>query len=200
MSNMLTRAEERTYRFIRLFYKENQFSPTVREIADDAGIKSKGVIYRYLLSLQSYGLIELVSGKHRNIVLIEPADDTRLVSVSLQGNIAAGQPIEAIVNCEKVEIPWLAHSQSYALRVQGDSMTEDGIFHGDIVICKQVEHADNGAVVVALVDGEAVTLKRVFFHQSRVELRPANSQYDSQWFDVDRVVIQGVLLGLIREY
>lgn len=200
MNAMLTRAEERTYRFIRLFFKENLFSPTVREIADDAGIKSKGVIYRYLLSLQSHGLIELVRGKHRNIVLIEPSAEARLVSVSLQGKIAAGQPIEAIVNCEKVEIPWLVHSQSYALRVQGDSMTEDGIFHGDIVVCKQVEHADNGAVVVALVDGEAVTLKRIFFHQSKVELRPANSQYESQWFDIDRVVIQGVLLGLIREY
>ena len=112
-------------------------------------------------------MIELVRGKHRNIVLIEPSAEARLVSVSLQGKIAAGQPIEAIVNCEKVQIPWLAHSQSYALRVQGDSMTEDGIFHGDIVVCKQVEHADNGAVVVALVDGEAVTLKRIFFFISQ---------------------------------
>ena len=126
-----------------------------------------------------------------------PAPET----IPLLGLIAAGQPIEAIENPEAVEAPasLLGRGERYALRVRGDSMIEDGIRDGDLIVVRRTAQAENGQTVVAIVDGEA-TLKRFYRVGARVELRPANAALRSTHWPAARVEIRGVLVGLLRRY
>ncbi|MEX2632313.1 MAG: transcriptional repressor LexA [Tistlia sp.] len=126
-----------------------------------------------------------------------------LNSLPLYGRIAAGTPIEALRNENSfVEVPptLLGRGKHYALEVEGDSMVEAGIHDGDTVIIEETDYAENGAIVVALVDGEEVTLKRLRRRQGAVALEPANVNYETRLFPPDRVTIQGRLIGLIRRY
>ncbi|MDL2172266.1 MULTISPECIES: transcriptional repressor LexA [Asaia] len=126
-----------------------------------------------------------------------------VVGVPLYGRIAAGLPIEAFRDQgEQIDIPaaQLTNGQHYALHVSGDSMIEAGILDGDIVIIRQAETAENGKIVVALVDSQEVTLKRLRQKGQSIALEPANSAYETQIFPQSRVRIQGVLIGLYRQY
>jgi repressor LexA len=121
--------------------------------------------------------------------------------VPLLGLIAAGRPIEAIENPEPVEVPesMLPRGESYALRVRGESMIEDGIQDGDLVLIRRADRAENGATVVAIVDGGA-TLKRFFRRGDEVELRPAHPALRPVCVPASRVEIRGILSGLLRRY
>ncbi len=122
----------------------------------------------------------------------------------LYGRIAAGTPIEALRdNSNFVDVPGAmlsARGEFYALEVEGDSMIEAGIFDGDTVVIKRTETADNGAIAVALVDGEEVTLKRIRRKGHSIALEPANAAYETRIFPPDRVQVQGILVGLMRRY
>ncbi|SMF69917.1 repressor LexA [Tistlia consotensis] len=124
-------------------------------------------------------------------------------SLPLYGRIAAGTPIEALRNEDRfVEVPptLIGRGKHYALEVEGDSMIDAGIHDGDTVIIEETDYAENGAIVVALVDGEEVTLKRLRRRQGAIALEPANVNYETRLFPPDRVTIQGRLVGLIRRY
>lgn len=126
-----------------------------------------------------------------------------VVGVPLYGRIAAGLPIEAFGDQgEHIDIPaaQLTNGQHYALHVSGDSMINAGILDGDIVVIRQAATAENGKIVVALVDGQEVTLKRLRQKGQSIALEPANPNYETQIFPRDRVNIQGVLIGLYRQY
>lgn len=126
-----------------------------------------------------------------------------VVGVPLYGRIAAGLPIEAFRDQgEQIDIPaaQLTNGQHYALHVSGDSMIEAGILDADIVIIRQAETAENGKIVVALVDNQEVTLKRLRQKGQSIALEPANPAYETQIFPQSRVRIQGVLIGLYRQY
>ncbi|RUT25948.1 repressor LexA [Asaia sp. W19] len=128
---------------------------------------------------------------------------TSVVGVPLFGRIAAGLPIEAFRDQgEQIDIPaaQLGNGRHYALHVSGDSMIEAGILDGDTVIIRQAETAENGQIVVALVDGQEVTLKRLRQKGKSIALEPANPAYETQIFPQNRVSIQGVLIGLYRQY
>lgn len=129
--------------------------------------------------------------------------DSSVVGVPLYGRIAAGLPIEAFRDQgEQIDIPaaQLTNGRHYALQVSGDSMIEAGILDGDTVIIRQSEAAENGQIVVALVDGQEVTLKRLRQKGNSIALEPANPAYETQIFPRNRVSIQGVLIGLYRRY
>lgn len=129
------------------------------------------------------------------------ADDG--VSLPLYGKIAAGTPIEALQDPSRfVDIPpsMLGGGEHYALEVEGDSMIEAGIFDGDTVIIEKCQSADNGTIVVALVDNEEATLKRLRRHGGSVALEPANAAYETRICGPDQVKVQGKLVGLIRQY
>jgi repressor LexA len=124
-------------------------------------------------------------------------------ALPLYGRIAAGTPIEALRNEDSfIEVPpaLIGRGKHYALEVEGDSMIDAGIHDGDTVIIEETDYAENGAIVVALVDGEEVTLKRLRRRQGAVALEPANVSYETRLFPPDRVTIQGRLVGLIRRY
>ena len=191
---MLTEKQHQTFRFIEQYIEEFGYAPTTAEIAMGISIKSRGVVYRYLQVLQSAGLISLIPGKRRNIVIQQKA------VLPLVGKIAAGLPIEAINNAEELDIlSMFIGDGRYALEVQGDSMIEEGIFDGDIVVCQESAAARDQQIVVALVDNENATLKRFKNNQDgTVTLFPANSSHSPQTYESHRVTIQGIFVGLLR--
>ncbi|MEQ8967206.1 MAG: transcriptional repressor LexA [Azospirillaceae bacterium] len=132
-----------------------------------------------------------------------PEDPGELVQLPLYGRIAAGTPIEALRDTSRsADVPstLVAGGEHYALEVEGDSMVEAGILDGDTVIIRRCETAENGAIVVALVDGHEATLKRLRKRGNTVALEPANAAYETRIFGPDRVQVQGRLVGLIRQY
>ena len=125
------------------------------------------------------------------------------VQLPLYGRIAAGTPIEALRdNSQFVDVPaeLLGRGDHYALEVEGDSMVDAGILDGDTVLIERGDTADNGAIIVALVDDQEATLKRLRRHGHSIALEPANKTYETRIFPAERVKIQGRLIGLIRRY
>ena len=132
-----------------------------------------------------------------------PPPPSQMVALPLYGRIAAGVPIEAmrdVGNTVEVSAAMLGSGEHYALEVAGDSMVEAGILDGDTVVIRRGEVAENGSIVVALVDESEVTLKRLYRRNNTVALEPANKSYETRIFGPDRVQVQGKLVGLLRSY
>ncbi len=196
VSLSLTRREMEVWQFIQQFIASHGFSPTLQEIADGMAIQSRGVVYRYLKSLATSKLIELEPNKRRNIRLVSQQSD----QVMIVGKIAAGQPIEAIEEQEPLDISHVFLGEGrYALKVVGDSMVEEGIFDGDIVVCEKAQRAEKGQIAVVLIDQSWATLKKVYWESTgQVLLVPANVNHEPQIYEASRVTIQGIFIGLLR--
>lgn len=131
------------------------------------------------------------------------SNDDGVVALALHGKIAAGTPIEALSDpSQSFEVPaaMIGNRDCYALEIEGDSMIDAGILDGDIVVVERCETAENGTIVVALVDGAEATLKRLRRHRDSIALEPANQAYETRIFGPDRVKLQGRLIGLVRRY
>lgn len=175
--------------------------PTLVDLCRSLGLRSRGSLHKHVQALVNAGLVCPMEGLHRGIRLTEePSGATR--RVPWLGHIAAGRPIEALSENEFLEIPAIlaARGDCYALKVRGDSMIEVGILDGDWVIIEHRSHARDGEIVVALVDGEEATLKRIRQGRDQVTLLPANSGMEALQYSPDRVRIQGVLVGQMRTY
>lgn len=196
---MLSERQQDTYRFIRDYIAEQGRAPLLSEIAMALGINSKGVAHRYVQALADAGLIRLLPGRHRGIELT--GNDDRPV-LPLLGRIAAGQPIEAIPGRDEINLAeFFMAPNRFVLKVQGDSMIEAGILDGDMVIVERREHADNGAIVVALIDDNEATLKRLRNNRDgSVTLIPENSALPPMIYPAERVRIQGIVVGQMRSY
>ncbi len=198
---MLTPAQQRTLDFIRQYYAREGFAPTLAEITLGLGISSKGSMHKQVQALAEAGAIHLTPGRKRGIELIDEVESQAL-TIPLLGRIAAGHPIEAIPDQENLNIAeFLLGPGRFALLVQGDSMIDAGILDGDTVIIRRQETADDGDIVVALIDDESATLKR--FHRrvgNKLELAPENKSLRPLVFEAHRVRIQGVLVGQLRTY
>ncbi len=198
---MLTMSQVKTYEFIKKFIKQHQHSPTAAEIAEGIGIQSRGVVHRYLKALVASNYIRLTPHRHRNIEL-NTALDRKESQIPLIGCIAAGHPIEAIGIEENIDIQsFFAGSQQFALRVKGNSMMDEGIMDGDLVICESSQTAHNGQIVVALIDNAEATLKRIRFNTEKntISLIPANAEFQTVDYPAERIQIQGIYRGLIRK-
>jgi len=203
---MLSRREQDTYDFICHYIAEHQQGPLLDEIANGLGIKSKGVVHRYVQTLAKAELIELVSGRHRGIQLPDPSSDQQhddnAPVLPLLGRIAAGLPIEAIPDHDELNLAdFFMGPGRFVLKVQGESMIEAGILPDDMVVIESCITARNGEIVVALVDQQEATLKRFRNNQDgTVTLIPENSNMQAMTFESHRVHIQGVLVGQMRSY
>lgn len=197
---MLTLGQHKTYQFIETYIEEHGYAPSMAEIALGIGISSRGVAHRYVKALEEKGYLMLDVGRKRNIRLLEPEAKKISYRLPLLGKIAAGQPIESVLDNETVDMTSLFLTPGhYVLRVQGDSMIDEGIFDGDLIICKHADRADDGQIVVALIDGESATLKKLGREKPGwVSLYPANANHQVQTYPSERVRIQGVYVGLLR--
>jgi repressor LexA len=197
---MLTGLEEKILQVITHHIAQNGHAPTLTEIGDALGISSKGTIHRYVQSLIKKGHLHR-DGRSWRSLRLTGENVRKLTILPLAGRIAAGKPIEAISDQNEINFSdLLLGPDRYALEVKGDSMIEAGIFDGDLVIIRHTETANNGDIVVALIDGEEATLKRLRKHGARVELMPANQQLASMVYPAERVQIQGVIVGQVRIY
>jgi len=197
---MLSDRQQDTYRFIRNYIARHGRAPLLGEVAEGLGIRSKGVVHRYVQALADEGLIALQPGRHRGITLTD--EQAAQPTLPLLGRIAAGQPIEAIPGQDEVNLAeFFMGTNRFLLKVQGDSMIEAGILDGDMVVVERCERADDGEVVVALIDGEEATLKRLQDNRDgSITLHPANSTLSPLRYDATRVQIQGRVIGQMRSY
>jgi repressor LexA len=196
----LTKRQKEILDFIRAYRAEHGISPTQREIRERFGLSSFGTVQKHLKRLEEKGALSREWNRSRGVA---PAEDGGGQSVPLLGLVAAGRPIEPFPDEEEIEVPSALLSKSrgehFVLRVRGDSMIEDGIRDGDLVIVARRATAQNGQTVVALVRGEA-TLKRYYADGSRVRLQPANSSMKPITADSRDVTVQGIVTGLMRDY
>ena len=201
---MLTSSEKKTLTFIQKYCVEKGYSPTLTEIAKGIGIKSKGVVHRYIKTLESLNLISISSHRKRGIVLNLEAYENQSVApiIPLLGRIAAGQPIEAIEGREEINLAdFIMNPDRFALQVSGDSMIEAGILDGDTVIIKHQNTAENGDIIVALIDGLEATLKRLKkLPDGMILLIPENKLMEGLIYEAKRIQIQGVVVGQLRSY
>ena len=209
---MLTFQQEKLLKFIIDYQKNNNVTPSFDEMKNGLDLKSKSGIHRILSALEERGYIKKLNNRARAIEIIKNVNliDTEsgnnknnIISIPILGKIAAGLPIEAISdNTNYIELPetLLKKGEYFILNVEGDSMIEAGIFDGDQVVIRKANDANNGEIVVALIDNNEATLKRIFKRGQQVALQPENSNYKTVIYGPDRIQIQGVLKHLIRSY
>jgi len=185
--------------FVRDYTHKNGYSPTYDEIAAEFGI-SKVTVFEHLTILEEQGLISRDRHKARSLQLADHLElpDEKPSCIRLLGRIAAGSPIEAIEDGQRLDLEQIFHSnhETYALEVRGDSMIEDHISDGDYVVVENRTTPYNGETVVALLDNGEATLKRFYREKSRIRLQPANAKYQPIFTTNPR--IQGVVIGVIR--
>ena len=196
----LTRRQQQIYEYLVDNAGHFDHPPTHDELCQALGLSSRGSLHKHIQALVQAGLVEPMDGSHRGIRLVEqqPATD----GIPLLGRIAAGRPIEAVQQPETMQVPeaLLGRGACYVLQVSGDSMIEAGILDGDYVVIEQRDSARNGEIVVALVNNEEATLKRIEQTPQEVILHPANVSMLPVAYPHGAVQIQGVLRGLLRRY
>lgn len=224
---MLTKKQKDLLLFIHERMKTGDIAPSFDEMREALGLQSKSGIHRLVTALVERGYLERLPHRARALEVKrlpegyspDTGDDSTaanatratnavyaaaaMQSIPLYGRIAAGTPIEAIRDeTQQVEIPasMLARGEHYALEVDGDSMIKAGINDGDTVIIQKCDDAPDGTIVVALVDGEEVTLKRIKRKEGQVILIPENDDYEERVLDPQRVHVQGKLISLFRTY
>ena len=199
----LTRRQKEILDFVASHIAGKGYAPTIEEIGDNFGLSSLATVHKHLANLQEKGLIKRAWNRSRALELIPSEMTVRAVELPLLGRVAAGSPIEAVQSTETIWVPedMIGRGQTYVLQVKGESMIEEQIRDGDYVIVEDRDTARDGEMVIALLDGENVTLKKMYRETGgRVRLQPANSQMDPIYVDAARMRIQGVVIGVLRKY
>lgn len=193
--------QEQIYDYLKKFQREHGYPPSVREIGAAVGLKSASTVHGYLRCLEERGLIARQPDKRRALDILGDRPRHDMVSVPLVGTVAAGVPILAEENLEDVyELPKsLVHNSEdvFMLKVHGDSMINIGIYEDDLVIVRQQSNANNGDIVVALVNDESATVKRYFLESDCVRLQPENDNMEP-FYEKD-VRILGKVIGVYRQ-
>ena len=212
---MLTVKQSKLFNYLSETLKETKVSPSYEEMKIALGLNSKSGIHRLINALEERGFIKRLHNKARAIQIIKNQDEEngsktiKLVNqsnhkVHIYGKIAAGTPIEAIQHSEGfLSIPENMiknNNQHYALKVSGLSMIDAGILDGDLAVLEKTSEVENGDIVVALIDGQEATLKRIRKKTNSIALEPANKKFETRIFGFGRVEIQGKLVGIIRNY
>lgn len=199
----VTARQRQVYEFIRRYLEVNNQPPTIAEIGKQFEMTSPASVHSIVSSLEREGLIRRIPNVSRGIELIEQESAGEEFEIPLLGTVAAGQPIEAILSHETVTAPknMVARGRMFALRVRGDSMIDENIQDNDIIIVSSQQTAENGQMVVALIDGNFATVKKFYREPDFIRLEPANPQFKPIFIKTpERIQIQGVVRGLIRDY
>lgn len=198
---MPTPSQDKVLRFITEHLATQGHAPSLRAIAEGLGLRSKGVVHRHVQALVEQGYLRVEPGRHHGITLTDSGREDTL-TIPLVGRIAAGQPIEAIPDEQTLNLAeFLLGPNRYALRVFGNSMIGAGILDGDTVVVEHRDAAQDGDIVVALIDLQEVTLKRLKQRKDgAIELIAENPAIPVMIYPAHRVRIQGIVTGQLRSY
>jgi repressor LexA len=187
--------------YLRDYIEKHGYAPTLEEIGRHFSLSSLATVHKHLQNLERKGRIRRLANHSRAMELVPEPRFGRAIEVPLLGQVAAGTPIEAVEEPETITLPeeMLGHGETFALRVRGDSMIDEGILDGDIVVVESRATADDGATVVALVRGEA-TVKKLRREKGRVRLVPANRRLRPIVARARDVEIRGVVIAVLRRY
>lgn len=199
----VTLRQRQVYEFISRFNEVHKQPPTIAEIGKQFKMSSSASVHSILSALEREGLIKRIPNVSRGIELVQQETAPDTYEIPLLGAVAAGQPIEAILTHDTVSVPrdMIGTGRTFALRVRGDSMIEENIQDGDTIIISAQQTAQNGQMVVALLDGNYATVKKFYREPEFIRLEPANPQFKPIFIKTpERLEIQGVVRGLIRRY
>jgi len=199
----LTRRQKEILDYLGRHIERKGYAPTIEEIGEHFGLSSLATVHKHLTNLQEKGLIKRAWNRSRALELVPTEVAVRAVELPLLGRVAAGAPIEAVQSTETIFVPedMVGKKSTYVLQVKGDSMIEEQIRDGDYVIVEDRTTARDGEMVIALLEGENVTLKKLFREGGgKVRLQPANSRMKPIFVDQDDIRVQGVVIGILRKY
>ena len=199
---MLTKRQKQILNYIEKYIKRHDYSPSLEEIARHFKLSSVPGIHQHIEALKSKGVLNKLDNQPRTIQLLKNKKSRDLVEIPLLGLIAAGQPIEAIEDKETITVPKssIGTGEHYALKVQGDSMIDEGIFDGSVVIVRKQNIAQNGDTVVALINGSEVTLKKFYVERNKIKLQPANPEIKPILVNPENLLIQGKVINIQRDF
>ncbi len=198
----LTKRQRQILDYVESFIDSYGYSPSFEEIASFFGYSSLATVHEHLSNLEQKGYLRKNYNKSRSLELV-PAEGTLAVDLPLLGSVAAGLPIEVIDEQETLAVPhdMLRSGSNYVLRVKGDSMIDEQIRDGDYIVVHSRQTAENGEMVVALVEGESATVKKLFRERDgRIRLQPANATMQPMYYPEASIQIQGIVVAVIRKY
>ncbi|HET8646097.1 MAG TPA: transcriptional repressor LexA [Vicinamibacteria bacterium] len=199
----LTRRQKEILDYLGRYIERRGYAPTIEEIGEHFGLSSLATVHKHLTNLQEKGLVKRAWNRSRALELVPTRVEVKAVELPLLGRVAAGTPIEAVQATETIFVPedMVGRRDTYVLQVKGDSMIDEQIRDGDYVIVEDRQTARDGEMVVALLEGENVTLKKLYRERDgRIRLQPANAALKPMFVDARAVRIQGVVIGVLRRY
>ena len=198
----LTKRQREILNYLNEFIEDRGYAPSLDEIGRRFGLSSLATVHKHLTNLQDKGFIRRAWNRSRSVELVSTPFGGRAIDLPLLGYVAAGTPIEAIVTSETVTVPedLVGQRDTYALRVRGSSMIDEHIRDGDLVVVEDRKTVRDGEMVIALLDGSDVTLKKFYRENEHIRLQPANDAIAPIVVESDAVQVQGVVVGVIRRY
>jgi len=200
----LTKRQSEILKYLQEHIRDRGYAPSFEEIAEHFTFQSLATVHEHLTNLERKGYIHRTHNESRAIEVLPPRGQSGATEIPLLGKVAAGSPIESITSNETIAVPdqlLPRRGPNYALQVQGESMIDEHIMDGDYVVVHGKQAADNGEMVIALVNGSEATVKRYYREQGGwIRLQPANPAMQPMRFQERDVLIQGVVVGVIRKY
>ena len=199
---ILTKRQKEIFDYVEAAIQEKGYAPTLEEIGRRFNLRSLATVHKHVSNLEAKGLIKRKWNHSRAIEVVNRRRKVRATELPLLGRVAAGRPIEALEGNDTIEVPesFVRRRNTYVLEVTGDSMVDDGILDGDLVVVEERPEPNNGDMVVASIDGEA-TVKR-YYRDGRgaVRLEPSNPRYKPIIIRDRDLQIRGVVVAVLRKY
>ena len=198
----LTKRQREILDYLSDFIEQHGYAPSLEEIGRRFGLSSLATVHKHLTNLQDKGVIRRTWNRSRSVELVPTQMGGRALDLPLLGYVAAGAPIEAVVSNETVTVPedLVGTRDTYALRVRGNSMIDEQIRDGDLVVVEDRQTVQNGEMVIALLEDSEVTLKKFYRENGHIRLQPANDAIAPMIVRADKIQVQGVVVGVMRRY
>ena len=198
----LTKRQREILNYLADFIQQHGYAPSLEEIGQRFGLSSLATVHKHLTNLEGKGFIRRSWNKSRAVEIIPTKHGAQSRELDLMGYVAAGEPIEAVATLESIAVPemLIGNNRAYVLRERGDSMIDAQIRDGDYVVVEDRKTAENGEMVIALLNNAEVTLKTLFRENDSVRLQPANRKMEPIVIREVDLRIQGVVVGIMRRY
>ena len=199
----LTKRQREIYNYIRRYIRKYGYSPTLEEIAESVGVSSLATIHKHLKNMEHKGVIQREWNRGRSIELVGSKVQLQTVELPVLGMVAAGSPIEALEDRQWIAVPQelVKSGENFVLCVKGMSMIDEQVRDGDYIVVERRNIAENGELVMALIDGNKVTVKKFYREKDEtIRLQPANSELEPLILKESEVESKGVVMGLLRKY